>query len=248
MHRFYVADAENLSASLSLDGAEAHHAADVLRVRPREEVLALDGAGHEYRCEVVRVSRGHVALRLLERRASAPAPFRLTLFQALTKQKSMDLIVQKATELGAHRLVPVCCDRSVVKLTAREADDKVVRWQALAIEAMKQSGAQWLPQIDRPIPLLEAVGRCKDFDLCFVASLRPETRHPRARFAAYRAEHGYGPNRLAVWVGPEGDFTPVELDAICCSGAVPMTLGPLVLRSETAALYCLSVLSYELRA
>ena len=247
MHRFFLPPDQCQGPTLTLTGAEAHHALDVLRVRTGDRVAVLDGAGHEYLCEVIEAARQAVRLRTRQRQDLSPSPYRLTLFQAVTKHRSMDLIVQKATELGAGRIVPVLSERSVIHLPRDEAARKQSKWLGVAVEALKQCGAPWLPVIDTPVAPQVLLARGERFDLMLLASLQPGSRHPREWFAAHEQDPGGRPREVAVWVGPEGDFTPAELDAITRGGALPITLGPLVLRSETAALYCLSVLSYELQ-
>src|SRR5205085_7324236 len=102
----------------------------------------------------------------------------------------------------------------------------------------------WLPQIEAPVTPKQFLARKEQFDLPLVASLQSEAKHPRQYFEAFQREHNRLPESICVWVGPEGDFSPAELEAIKSTGALPITLGPLVLRSETAALYCLSILNY----
>lgn len=248
MHRFYVPDAESQQPIMALRGSESRHALSVLRLRVGDSLLVLDGAGHEYLCRALRCERENVTVSVIERKEAPPPRHRLTLLQGVTKHKSMDVVIQKATELGVRRIVPVLCERSVVKIHAQEADVKMSGWQSTAIAAMKQSGAAWLPMIDRPAPLAVVVAGLPNYDLSFVASLRADSVHPRVSFLSYRAQRAHAPADVAVWVGPEGDFSPGELETIQRSGAIPITLGPLVLRSETAACYCLSVLNYELRS
>jgi 16S rRNA (uracil1498-N3)-methyltransferase len=248
MHRFYLSPSECQDTTLTLAGTEAHHALHVLRVARGERVVVLDGAGHELLCEIRDTSRGEVSLAVQQRNRLAVLPYRLTLIQAVTKAKSMEIIVQKATELGAARLVPVLSERSVAQLEAEAAERKTEKWRSIAIEAIKQCGSPWLPEIEEPLKAGAWLARNEKFDLALVASLQPGSRHPREILQNYQAEHGRAPRQIAVWVGPEGDFTPAELGAICGAGAQPITLGPLVLRSETAAIYCLSFLSYELQS
>lgn len=248
MHRFYLAPDQCLGSALTLCCAQARHARQVLRVARGERVVVLDGNGHEYLCAVAGLARHTVSLLVLQTNLLPKPPWRLTLIQAVTKAKSMELIVQKATELGASRIVPIVSERSVPQLPDQTAARKVEKWRAIAVEAIKQCGSPWLPQIDTPQTPQAQLARNEAFELALLASLQPGSRHPREYFQAHAAEHQQRPRSVAVWVGPEGDFTPAELHTIKSAGALPITLGPLVLRSETAALYCLAVLSYELQA
>lgn len=244
MHRFFLPPEAARGASVELSGDEAHHAARVLRVRRGDAVTVLDGAGGELACVVADVAGSRVRLDVTARRA-VPAPgFRLTLLQAVPKGKLFESIVQKATELGVARIVPILSERVVSQLDEGKAAARQADWQQVALEACKQCGQAWLPRVEAPVTPAAFLARGERFELPLVASLQPGSRHPRAWFE----EHQGRPGSVCVWVGPEGDFTAAEVAAITAAGARPITLGPLVLRVETAAVYCLSVLNYELRA
>ncbi len=248
LHRFYLPPGQCAGDRLVLTGPEAHHALCVLRLRPAERVTALDGAGGEFRCEVTACARDSVALAVLER-LSQPAPYcQVTLFQALPKGKIIEDIIQKATELGVARIVPLLTERATMRLDHRTAAAKAQKWRLVAIEAIKQCGSAWLPQIETPLPLSQFLARGEKFEMALVASLQAGGRHPRDCFREFAAKHGRQPRTACVWVGPEGDFTPDELDAIRASGALPISLGRLVLRVETAAICCVSFLNYELQS
>ncbi|MBM3838442.1 MAG: 16S rRNA (uracil(1498)-N(3))-methyltransferase [Verrucomicrobia bacterium] len=248
MHRFYLPPEQTQSAILTLTDGEAHHAADVLRLRPGERVVVLNGAGYEFLCEITGLSGDCVTLAVKNKVFIQPLPYRLTLVQAVPKGKTMDLIVQKATELGADRIVPVLSERTVAQVSEESASAKVEKWRGTAIEAIKQCGSAWLPQIDSPLSPAGFLAREEKSDLALIATLRNNARHPRSYFTTFQAEHQRLPKSVCVWVGPEGDFTPAEINAVASSGALPVTLGQLILRSETAAIYCLAVLNYELQA
>ncbi|MBM3821539.1 MAG: 16S rRNA (uracil(1498)-N(3))-methyltransferase [Verrucomicrobia bacterium] len=245
MRRFYLPPSQCTGPVWNLSESDARHAVQVLRTTAGEPVVILDGAGGEWRCEVIECGRKHVRLKPGAQTRHKPLPARVTLVQAITKGKSMDWIVQKATELGVSRIVPVLSDRSVPSLDDEAAEDKVEKWMQIAIESIKQCGSPWLPTIEPPRSVQAILQHRERFECALVASLAPEARHPRTVFDAFRRERGRGPISVAVWVGPEGDFTPAELADIGSAGFTPITLGPLVLRSETAAAYCLSIISYE---
>ena len=247
-HRFYLPPDRCRGDALVLTGGEAHHALDVLRLRRGDAVTVLDGAGKEFRCDVADTDRGQVRLGIVEKHSHPPPPFQLTLLQALPKGKLLDSIIQKATELGATRVIPLLSERVVVHVGPHEAPRKAVKWQSVAVEAIKQCGAAWLPKVEAPLTPEQFLTRNELFELSLIGSLQPDARHPRPYLEAFRREHHRSPKSLAVWVGPEGDFTPRELQAIQAGGAQPITLGALVLRADTAAIYCLSVLNYELQA
>ena len=246
MHRFYLPPDQCTSATLILVGREAHHAAHVLRLRQGEPVTVLDGAGNQLLCTVAEANRKNILLAVMERKAMPPSSARITLLQALPKGKIMDAIIQKATELGAARIVPLLTERVVSQLDDESAAHKVEKWRQAGIEAVKQCGSPWLPAIESPLTPVEFIARKEKFDLMLVGALQNERRHLHEVLREFQVQHGRLPQSVGVWIGPEGDFTATELDAILAAGAAPITLGRLVLRVETAAIYCLSVLNHEL--
>ena len=246
MHRFYIPPEQCTGNTLRLDGREAHHALHVLRVKRGEPVVVLDGAGNEFFCEVTNASRDAVELRVTKKNSIPPLPCQITLLQALPRGKVIESIIQKAVELGAYRLVPLLTERVVTRLEGESAAHKQEKWQQVAIEAIKQCGATWLPQIEAPATIGKFLARKEKCELSLVGSLQNERRHPREIIRAFERANGHPPKSVAVWIGPEGDFTPDELKMIESSGALPVSLGRLTLRVETAAIYCLSILNYEL--
>jgi 16S rRNA (uracil1498-N3)-methyltransferase len=248
MHRFYLPPNECKSGPLILRGAEAHHASHVLRLRRGEPVAVLNGVGGEFLCEVRECHRDMVELHTQEKREIAPLPYKITLLQAVPKGKIIEAIIQKATELGVSRIVPLLSERVATRLDDDDAESKAEKWQHVAIEAIKQCGSAWLPIVEKPATPAEFLARGEHFDLPLIASLQPGSRHPRGYFDAFQKERNRAPESVCIWVGPEGDFTRDEVVAAENAGAKPVTLGRLVLRSETAAIYCLSFLNYELQA
>ena len=248
MHRFYLPPGHCAGDALRLDGREAHHALHVLRLKRGELITVLDGIGNEFLCAVENSSANAVTLSVSLKNFTPPLPCSITLLQAVPKGKIIESIIQKAIELGARRIVPLLTERVVMHLDEEDAADKRKKWQQVAIEAIKQCGAAWLPKIEAPMTIEQYLARKEKFDLSLVGSLQKERRHPRECFREFQAQHKRLPQSVGVWIGPEGDFTPEELEAIQASGALPVSLGRLVLRVETAAIYCLSILNYELNS
>jgi len=253
---------------LRLDGREAHHALNVLRLKSGDVVTVLDGAGTEFVCAVQDCHRDSTSLAVKEKKFVPPPACAITLLVAVPKGKIIEDIIQKSVELGVHAVVPLLTGRVVTRLDDAGRDHKREQWQQVAIEAIKQCGAAWLPEIATPISIEDFLGQCcggrqtagiaaedggllpnaaVQFDLALVGSLQTERRHPREVIREFEKGHGRLPKSVAVWIGPEGDFTLEELQAIQNSGAQPVSLGKLVLRVETAAVYCLSILNYELQ-
>ncbi len=246
MHRFYIAPENWNPDVLTLSGPEAHHSRDVLRMQRGDKAVLFNGHGREITAEIVEIERKGIHLRKLHESQTPPLRCHITLGQAIPKGKNMDLIVQKAVEIGASEIAPLISERTIVDLGEEESVQKQVKWQQVAIEAAKQCGQNWLPQVRRPrklAPFFADESRC---DLQLIGSLQPDALHLKKILAEYASEHQHRPASVLMLIGPEGDFTPAELALAKSHSCRPITLGPIILRVETAALYCLSVLSYEL--
>jgi 16S rRNA (uracil1498-N3)-methyltransferase len=246
MHRFYIAPENWQSDALLLSDSEAHHCRNVLRLEPGDKVVLFDGRGRELTAEITGSAAEQVQLRKLHEAQTPPLRCRITLGQAIPKGKNMDLIVQKAVEIGAAEIAPILSDRTVVRLDEESASSKQTKWQTVAVEAAKQCGQNWLPEVKAPQSLARFFQEHRRFDLQLIGSLQSDAVHLKKILAEYSAEHRERPASVLMLVGPEGDFTPAELSLARSQGCRPITLGPIVLRVETASIYCLSILSYEL--
>lgn len=246
MHRFYLSPENWRPDSLVLTGSEAHHLRNVLRLEPGDKVVVFDGRGRELTAEITSADSAQIQLHKLHEAQTPPLRCRITLGQAIPKGKNMDLIVQKAVEIGASEIAPILSDRTVVRLDEESAASKQAKWQTVAIEAAKQCGQNWLPQVQTPQSLAHFFEEHRRFDLQLIGSLQVDAVHLKKILEEYFAEHDDRPANVLMLVGPEGDFTPAELSLARSQGCRPITLGPIVLRVETASIYCMSVLSYEL--
>ena len=245
--RFYIPPEDWNPENLRLTGDELHHCRDVIRCAPGDRVVVFNGAGVEADAELVTLEKREAALRVISTLETPRPAAAITLGQAVPKGKNMDLIIQKATELGASRIVPLLSDRSVVRINdAADSSKRREKWQRIAIEACKQCGQNWIPEVAEPAGVTDFLKKHSPADpekeLRVVAAISDQAR-PLHRILEDRD----GPAvRATVLVGPEGDFTPAELAEAVNAGYQPLSLGPIVLRSETAAIYTLSVLGYEL--
>lgn len=249
--RFYIAPEKWQLDRLALEATEAHHCREVLCMQPGEKLVVFNGHGHEATAEIVSASKDSIALRVSQHGKTPPLACAITLGQAVPKGKNMELIVEKATELGAAAIVPLLSERTVVQIDVADAARKREKWQRVAIEAAKQCGQNWLPEVAAPLGIKRFFESAARFDLMLIASLQPGARHLKEILAESERPEllppaQSSPRRVLVLVGPEGDFTPAEMNLAKSAGCHPMTLGPIILRTETAALYCLSVLSHEL--
>ncbi|MEI8243901.1 MAG: RsmE family RNA methyltransferase [bacterium] len=247
MHRHYIETSRIQSPSLTLAREEARHLQAVLRVRDGEAVELFDGRGLTAAARVAAAGKHALRLELLAPPTCHPPPAcQLVLFACISKAKRMDWTIEKSVELGVSRIVPVISDRTIVRLDEDDAGGKTGRWMRVAIEAARQSGATWLPVIDAPTRLADVGPLVRACAPVFVAALVPEAQPVRQVLAGWRA--GGAPPATAGWfVGPEGDLTPGELERLVASGAIPVSLGPQVLRAETAAVWGLCVLGAEWR-
>ncbi|HEX9045916.1 MAG TPA: RsmE family RNA methyltransferase [Verrucomicrobiae bacterium] len=248
VHRFYLPPEYCRGDALQLAGREAHHALHVLRVQRGETITVLDGAGGDLACTVENTGKDSLSLKVRDRKQQPALPCSITLLVAIPKGKIIEDIIQKAVELGVRRIVPLLTERVVTQLDRDGAESKREKWQQAAVEAIKQCGAAWLPIVERPQTIGDFLARKEAIEIALVGSLQTARRHPRHWISEFQKQHGRLPSTAAVWIGPEGDFTLGELQTIEAAGAKPITLGTLTLRVETAAIYCLSFLSYELQS
>lgn len=232
---------------LTLTPEESHHLVAVNRARVGDTIVAFDGRGTEWICELVGDRKNAALLKVRSQQKRNPLPFEITLGQALPKGSSMDAIVRKATEIGAARIVPLESERTQVHLEGGRSDRKIEKWQTAALEAAKQCGNPFVPEV---LPVQRAaafIESAREYDLMLIASLHPGATSLKQVLAAFRTGQARAPHTVLWLVGPEGDFTPAEMSIALAAGFKPISLGPLVLRCETAATYALSILSYELQ-
>ncbi|HEX8371578.1 MAG TPA: 16S rRNA (uracil(1498)-N(3))-methyltransferase [Chthoniobacterales bacterium] len=246
MHRFYIPAADWNPDQLLLSPEESHHAMDVLRLERGQRVVVFNGTGTEITAEIAEATKGAVRLKAQQTARTPRLKAAITLGQAIPKGKNMDLIVQKATELGATIIAPLLSERTVVQIDSGDSEKKRAKWQEIVVEAAKQCGQNWLPEVAKPLSPKAFFDQGTRYDLMLIASLQQDARPLKSVLAAVEKETGKPPASVLILVGPEGDFTPAEIALAKSHGCHPITLGPIVLRTETASLYCLSVLAHEL--
>lgn len=220
---------------LALTGDEARHCTQVTRHSVGDEVVIFDGAGRKALARIDKASKDRVDLLTLSESISPAPSAPLTLLQGIVKGDTMEWIIEKAVELGVQRIVPVLTRRSVVRLNAAEAAKKREKWQRVALEACKQCGQAWLPEVAVPCGLDLAIQQTATVEMKLIASLEPDAD-------TLKREHR---TSTAIAIGPEGDFTPDEYAQLKAAAWQPWSLGVLTLRSETAAICALSILGYQ---
>ncbi len=235
LNRIYTPGPLQAGATVRLDGQAASHVARVLRLRQGDALTLFNGDGWDYPGTVAAAGGARLEVALLERAAALPeSPLALTLVQGVSRGERMDLVLQKGTELGATRFVPVLTARSVVRLDARQAARRLAHWQAVAVAACEQCGRARLPRVEAPRPLADWLAGPAPPDTRRVL-LAPDATLPLAALPA-------AAGAIELLIGPEGGLADAEREASIAAGYEPRTLGPRILRTETAALAALVTL------
>ncbi len=248
MYRFFVNEnqIDSVTKKACITGDDRNHIKNVLRMRPGEEVsLMVPGNPNEYRCAVRDYTDDSVELDLLfVKESDVELPCEIILYQALPKSDKMELIITKAVELGAARIVPVATERAVVKLDSDKAAKKITRWNAISEAAAKQSKRAFIPEVSDVMTMKEALEDCRD---CTTKIIPYEMADPDSMNKTRDILESVNPgSKVAVFIGPEGGFTEEEIRSAKENGVLPVTLGHRILRTETAGMVVLSWLMYRL--
>ena len=242
MHNAFVSPAEWSPSVMTLTGDEAKHLVSSLRTKEGQELVVFDGRGRSALCVVDSIDgRGRnqsVTCKVLKVHPERLPSTRLTLLQAVPKGSRMDTLVEKATELGVWRLVPLKTERVEKQPGARGFDGQVERWERISLSAAKQCGCPWLPEIEPVQSLQDGFATVGKVDLMLVGVIDENA----VSLGECLSRFGKAAESVAVLIGPEGDLTADEIAAAESIGAVPVNFGRLVLRVETAAIYMASVL------
>ena len=252
MPRFFVGTDQISDKDIVITGTDVNHIRNVLRMTPGEEVTVSDGQGMDYFCRIAELTKEEVRLDIVDSWHSfVELPAKIYLFQGLPKADKMELIIQKAVELGAARIVPVASKRCVVRLDEKKAQSKVKRWQAIAESAAKQSGRAVVPEVKLPVSYREAMKLSEELDVKLIPyecadellSGTEETPMERTRNRLKTILPGQS---IGIMIGPEGGLEKAEVEQSMEAGFAPVTLGKRILRTETAGLCILSVLMFQL--
>ena len=240
MPRFFI-DKNLISDGVAtLTGDDAHHISRSLRMKQGEELTLCDGDGCDYLCRIDSISDKSVVCSVEKCVPSAAeAPYKATVYQALVKGDRFDTVIQKSVECGAVRIVPLITKRCTVKLERSDYAKKCSRWQKIAEEAAKQCGRGIIPKVEEPVSFKEMLSNLTESDLplfCY-------------ENATYSIKDAVGkvtgvPENVAIVIGPEGGFEAEEAEAVLDSGAIPVSLGTRILRTESAAPFVLACLSF----
>jgi len=240
MSRFYVPGESIKDGKIVISGKEAHHIIDVMRLRVSDSVVTFDGTGREYAGVITEVRRSSLVVEIKEvRQGVCENNSLITLIQAIPKKERMDHIVEKATELGVARIIPVVTERTIVKWDEPKRAGNTERWRKIALAAAKQCGRRDIPEIMQIEKLLNCFGILETGGLRLMAALCDDA------VPLKEAIKGPGSRKVAVAIGPEGDFTQTEMKEARAAGFKVVSLGPRVLKSDTAGLYVISAVNYE---
>ncbi|MBP3360023.1 MAG: 16S rRNA (uracil(1498)-N(3))-methyltransferase [Clostridia bacterium] len=241
MPKFFVEPSKVRDGKIIIDTEDVKHITRVLRMDTGSKLTVCDTCGFDYLAEVSSVSEKAVICTVLEKEKSDSEPkVQITLYQALPKGTKMEYIIQKTTELGIYRIVPVMMSRCVSKINSRgDGEKKAARWQKIAESAAKQSGRGIIPEVCPPVSFAEALGSLKSAELAF-APYECEAENGLKGLI-----HGAAYEKAAFIIGPEGGFDPAEAELLKKSGIATVTLGKRILRTETAGEAVLAMMMYE---
>lgn len=243
MYHFFVTPAQIEPEYAVITGPDVNHIRNVLRMKPGEQVEIRDGISRNYICELEEISTEQVRARILSvNEDNRELPARLYLFQGLPKSDKMELIIQKAVELGVHQVIPVATSRAVVKLDKKKEESKGKRWNAIAESAAKQSGRMMIPQVTSVMSFKEALVYAAAFDRNLIPY---ELAKGMAETKRILSEVKPG-MKVGVFIGPEGGFDAAEVEQAMAADVHPITLGRRILRTETAGMTALSILMFHL--
>lgn len=243
MHHFFVTPQQISGDKIRIEGGDVNHMKNVLRMKLHEKAEISDGESRTYLCEVEAYEEDVAVLHILEEMEADTEPAsKLYLFQGLPKSDKMELIVQKAVELGVYQVIPVAMKRSVVRLDDKKAVKKADRWNSIAESAAKQAGRSRIPEVTMPLSYKEALKMAEELDVMLLPyELAGGMEVTREVIRQIKSGQSVG-----IFIGPEGGFEPEEVDAAVSMGAKVITLGRRILRTETAGLATLAVLMFEL--
>ncbi|MEY8533327.1 16S rRNA (uracil(1498)-N(3))-methyltransferase [Blautia pseudococcoides] len=243
MYRFFVEPSQVEEHTIHILGSDVNHIKNVLRMKTGEEILISSGDDLEYACYIEKMGAEEVLAHVMYvQEAGYELPSKIYLFQGLPKGDKMELIIQKAVELGVHEVIPVATRRAVVKLEGKKEENKIRRWQAIAGSAAKQSKRMYVPEVKPVMRFSQAIEQAKELDIVLLPYELAEGMRKTKEIIAQIEPGG----SIGIFIGPEGGFDEEEVRMAVEMGAKAITLGKRILRTETAGLTVLSVLMFAL--
>lgn len=247
MYRFYTnrSNMSNADKSITITGSDVNHIKNVLRLKCGDEIMVSDGEGMDYQCRICDISADMVSADIEDILSNAAElPVRITLFQGMPKSDKMELIIQKAVELGVYEIVPVITKRTVVKIDDRKADKKLERYNGIAESAGKQSGRGIIPEVKPFMTFKQALEYARTFDMNII----PYEEASGIEYSREVINSVKESSSLGIFIGPEGGFAKEEVEQAMTAGARCITLGRRILRTETAGLAVLSIIMFAIES
>lgn len=242
MPRFFVTPDAVFQNEIKICNGDVNHIKNVLRMQVGDELFVCDGKGNDYECRISELGGDEIKLEIISAKPSAcELEKKIYLFQGLPKSDKMELIIQKAVELGVYEIIPTATARCIAKLDAKKEEKKLARWQGISEAAAKQSGRGIIPEIKKQMSFKEALEYARDLDCTLVPYEKAEGMAETRSIISSLKDKG----SVAVFIGPEGGFEEKEIELAVKNNACPITLGKRILRTETAGLALLSVLMME---
>lgn len=242
MNRFYCDSSDVLGDKIVVaDFDQVHHLKDVLRFKPGERAEIFDNRGNVYSVRLESISEKQAEFKVQEKKSGVnkPRQIQVTIACAIPKKSKIDDIIDRVTQLGVDRIIPLMSQRVIVRIEPDKGQQRRKRWEKIALSASKQSRRNTVPVVDPVTDFSGLIARSREFDLKLIPNLLGERKTLKEVLT------GINPQNVLVLIGPEGDFTPGEIKSAIKAGFIPVTFGDSVLRVETACLYIASVLSYE---
>ena len=236
MYHFFVSEEQINGENAYIEGSDVNHIANVLRMKPGEELLISVKEDWDYLCKIVDIETDRVNLKVLESMEQRELPVNITLLQGIPKSDKLEMIIQKAVELGVSEIIPVKTKRVVVKIDEKKVDTKVNRWNAIAESAAKQSKRSIIPKVYEPMSIDNALEIVKDFGVKLIPYENADSIEKTRRILDNMDKTG----NISVFIGPEGGFEEDEVKKAIDLGFEVITLGKRILRTETAGLALLS--------
>lgn len=247
MRRFFTEEENIKENQVTVKGDEARHIIQVLRAKKGNKIKVFTGEGREYLIEIIGVNKKEVVGNILEQAEVKTEPgVSITLVQGIPKSDKMAFILQKTTELGVKRIIPVITERTIVRLNREKARVRRNRWQRIVLEAAKQSGRAVIPKVDEIVTFLQSLNSVGKESLKLIPWEEEETTSLKEVLEHHTSHTPHPTSHITIFIGPEGGFTSEEVRRAKGIGAIPVSLGPRLLRTETASLTTVAMILYEL--
>lgn len=246
MSKFFVKENQIKNNIVKIIGQDVNHIKNVLRLNLEDQIkICNEDTSENYNCSIKQIEKDEIICEIKEKVASqVESNVEITIFQGLPKADKMELIIQKSTELGASKFVPVALNRCIVKLSGKDAQKKIERWQKISEVAAKQCGRDLIPKIENIENIEEVKNQIPDFDLFFVAY--EQEKNVYLKQVLQEVDKNKEKIKIAFLIGPEGGLEEKEVEQMKNAGAKVISLGNRILRTETVALSVTSIIMYEL--